>query len=79
MDLQKAVEHWSDCNRGRDKCLGEKKCVNYILIDPRTRRNRGVGPGTTGQRTLCSLLDDLNSQVKRKTEFQSEQGYFTKL
>jgi len=28
----------------------------------------GIGPGTTGQRTLCNLLDDLNDQVTSKTE-----------
>ncbi len=66
MNLQEAVARWSECDYGKVKCLGEKKCPNYIFIDPRTKGKRGVGPGTTGKRTLCYLLDDLDAQIKRK-------------
>jgi len=68
MNLLEAVARWYSCDYGQDRCLGEKNCVNYIFVDPRTWSKKGVGPGTTGQRTLCSLLDDLNDQVQGKTE-----------
>ena len=66
MKLVEAVARWSTCDK--DRCLGGKKCVNYIFVDPRRRGKKGVGPGKTGQRTLCSLLGDLDKQVMRKTE-----------
>jgi len=68
MNLLEAVARWYSCDYGQDRCLGKERCVNYIFVDPRTWSKKGVGPGTTGQRTLCSLLDDLNDQVKGKTE-----------
>ncbi len=67
MNLLEAVARWHVCEWGKDHCLGEDKCVNFIWVDPRTISKRGVGPGTTDQRTLCSLLDDLSDQVQEKT------------
>jgi hypothetical protein len=46
----------------------KQDCVNYLFVDPRPDSSKGIGPGTTGQRTLCSLLDDLNDQIMKKTE-----------
>ena len=68
MDLMEAVARWYVCDYGVDRCLGEENCPNYLFVDPRTYEKKGIGPGTTGQRTLCSLLDDLNEQIKEKTE-----------
>lgn len=66
MNMREAVARWHTCNYGKpDRCRG---CRNYMLVDPRTGGERGIGPGTTGQRTLCSLLDDLDYQVRAKTE-----------
>jgi hypothetical protein len=31
MNLQKAVENWSDCDHGRDRCLGEKSVSTTFL------------------------------------------------
>ncbi len=70
MDLMEAVARWRVCQYGQDKCLGEDKCPNYIYVDPRTWSKKGIGPGTTGQRTLCSLLDDLNKQLRDKPGFE---------
>jgi hypothetical protein len=66
MDLLFAVAKWRTCEWGdKNKCRGENKCVNYMYVDP---RNLKEGPGPSGQRTLCSLLEDLNKQVISKTE-----------
>ncbi len=67
MNLMEAVARWYVCEYGEDRCLGLKKCPNYHLVDPRKWGRKGVGPGTTGKRTLCYLLDDLNEQIKEKT------------
>ena len=65
MELMEAVARWLVCEWGEsDHCLAG--CKNYMLVDPRTFGKRGKGPGTTGKRTLCSLLDDLRDQVKKK-------------
>jgi len=63
MDFMEAAARWRVCEYGEDKCLGENKCPNYIWVDPRTWSKKGIGPSTTGQRTLCSLLDDLSEQI----------------
>ena len=68
MNLLEAAARWYTCDYGEDRCLGDKKCVNYMFVDPRKEGDRGIGPGPTGQRTLCNLLDDLNEQVISKTE-----------
>lgn len=68
MNLLEAVARWYSCDYGQDRCLAKNNCVNYIFVDPRTWGKKGVGPGTTGQRTLCNLLNDLNDQVREKTE-----------
>jgi hypothetical protein len=69
MDLMEAVARWRVCEYGEDRCLGENKCLNYIWVDPRTWNKKGIGPGTTGQRTLCNLFDDLNDQLKDRAGF----------
>ncbi len=68
MNLLEAVARWYSCDYGQVRCLGDQKCINYMFVDPRTEGERGVGPGMTGKRTLCRLLDDLNEQVIAKTE-----------
>jgi hypothetical protein len=67
MELPEAVARWLVCEYGEDRCLGSKKCKNYIFVDPRKWSKQGVGPGTTGKRTLCNLLNDLNDQIQEKT------------
>ncbi len=68
MDLQEAVRRWAECDYGTTtRCLGEKKCANYILVDPRRRGKKGLGPGPSGKRTLCGLLDDLDEQIRTRT------------
>ena len=69
MDLMEAVARWYVCEYDKDRCSGKKKCANYLLVDPRRWDKKGVGPSTTGQRTICSLLEDLNEQIKEKTQF----------
>lgn len=64
MDFMEAVARWRVCEYGEDKCLGENKCRNYIWVDPRTWDKKGIGPGPSGQRTLCYLFDDLNEQLR---------------
>ncbi len=65
MELTEAVARWLVCEWGEsDHCLDD--CKNYMLVDPRTFGKRGKGPGTTGKRTLCMLLNDLSDQVKKK-------------
>ena len=66
MDFVEAVAIWCVCEYGEDRCLGEGKCPNFIWVDPRTQSRKGVGPGTTGQRKLCSLFDDLSEQIEDK-------------
>lgn len=65
MDFMEAVARQSVCEWGdSDHCLDG--CKNYIWVDPRTTGKKGKGPGTTGQRTLCSLLNDLRDQVEER-------------
>jgi hypothetical protein len=66
VDFMEAVARWRVCEYGEDRCLGVKKCLNYIWVDPRTDKKQGIGPSTTGQRTLCSLFDNLREQIKDK-------------
>ena len=66
MNLLEAVAYWYACPYGLKNCKDD--CCNYLFVDPRPYSSRGIGPGRTGQRTLCSLLDDMNDQVKKKTE-----------
>ncbi|MFC1968437.1 hypothetical protein ACFLVX_03505 [Chloroflexota bacterium] len=66
MDFMEVVARWRVCEYGEDKCLGENKCLNYIWVDPRTESKKGIGPSKTGQRTLCSLLDDLSNQIMER-------------
>jgi hypothetical protein len=68
MDLLVAVARWRVCDYGKDKCLGQDKCPNYIWVDPRTGNRKNTGPGTTGKRTLCALFDDLKDQIAGKEE-----------
>jgi hypothetical protein len=65
MNLLEAVARWYSCDYGDPDRCGD--CVAYIYVDPRTEGEKGIGPGTTGQRTLCSLLGDLELQVMEKT------------
>ena len=69
MNLLEAVANWSGCPYGLRHCKKEyqEKCKNYLFVDPRRGSGKGVGPGTTGQRTLCNLFEDLNRQIMRKT------------
>ena len=66
MNMLEAAANWYGCPYGLKNC--KQDCDNYIFVDPRPDSSKGVGPGTTGQRTLCSLLDDLNDQIMKKTE-----------
>ena len=66
MNMLEAVANWYACPYGLKNC--RKECGNYLFVDPRPDSSKGIGPGTTGQRTLCSLLDDLNDQIMEKTE-----------
>ena len=66
MNLLEAVANWYGCPYGLKKC--KEGCENYFMVDPRTLEERGVGPGPKGQRTLCSLFNDLNQQIMEKTE-----------
>ncbi len=65
MNILEATARWYGCPYGLQKC--HHKCPNYMLVDPRTYSGKGVGPGPTGQRTLCGLLEDLSKQVMSKT------------
>ena len=65
MNILEAVANWYGCPYGLKKCLSN--CDNYLFVDPRPDWDKGVGPGTKGQRTLCKLLDDLNHQIMKKT------------
>lgn len=65
MNLLEAVARWYTCDYGEsDYC---RDCRNYHYVDPRREGERGTGPGPTGQRTLCNLLNDLDSQIMVKT------------
>ena len=65
MNMLEAVVKWHECSYADpDRC---RDCDDYMLVDPRMEEEKGVGPGPKGQRTLCSLLDDLNNQIMRKT------------
>ncbi len=67
MKLPEAVARWQVCEYGvTDTC---RKCKNYIMVDPRTPYNdKSSGPGQTGYRSLCSLLEDLDKQINEKTK-----------
>lgn len=66
MNVLEAVANWYGCPYGLKNC--RENCDNYIFVDPRPDSSKGVGPGTTGHRTLCSLFEDLNEQIMQKTE-----------
>jgi len=66
MNMLEAVANWYGCPYGLKKC--HKNCQNYLLVDPRPDWDKGVGPGPKGQRTLCKLLEDLDYQIKGKTD-----------
>ena len=65
MNVLEAVAKWYGCPYGLKRC--RKNCENYLYVDPRLEEKKGVGPGPKDQRTLCSLLDDLNNQIMGKT------------
>ena len=65
MNMLEAVANWYACPYGLRNC--REDCKNYMYVDPRIDEEKGVGPGPKGQRTLCSLFDDLNDQIMRKT------------
>jgi hypothetical protein len=65
MNILEAVANWHGCPYGLKNCRND--CENYMIIDPITESGKGIGPSTKGQRTLCSLLEDLNEQVMKKT------------
>ncbi len=68
MNMLEAVARWYGCPYGEGQnCIKGKGCQNYLFVDPRPSSSKGTGPGTTGKRTLCSLLDDLNIQIMEKT------------
>ncbi len=66
MNILEAVANWYGCPDGMKNCRDD--CDNYLIMDPRPDWDKGVGPGLKGQRTLCSLLDDLNYQIMGKTD-----------
>ena len=68
MNILEAVANWYGCPYGLQNCVKGDGCQNYIFVDPRPYSSKGKGPGTTGQRTLCNLLDDLNRQIMEKTD-----------
>mgnify|MGYP003969511565 CR=1 FL=1 len=65
MNILEAVANWYGCPYGLQKCQND--CENYFMVDPRTYEKKGIGPGPKGQRTICGLLEDLNSQIMKKT------------
>ena len=65
MNILEAAANWYGCPYGLKKCQDD--CENYFMVDPRADNEKGVGPGPKGQRTLCSLLEDLNNQIMEKT------------
>ncbi len=65
MNILEAVANWYGCPYGLQNCKND--CDNYMMVDPRTNTAKGVGPSTKGQRTLCSLLEDMDQQVISKT------------
>jgi hypothetical protein len=66
MNLLEAVANWHGCPYGLKKCHDD--CENYFMVDPRPDDNKGVGPGPKGQRTLCSLFEDIDMQIMKKTD-----------
>ncbi len=66
MNLLESVAKWYGCPYGLKKC--REDCDNYVRVDPRPDWDKGVGPGGKGYRTLCSLWDDLDRQIKTKTK-----------
>ena len=68
MDLMEAVARWHVCEYGEsDFC---RDCKNYFYIDPRTMGKREKGWGTTGQRTICSLFEDMQSEIQARPDFK---------
>ena len=66
MDIFEVVARWRVCEYGEsDFC---KECKNYFFVDPRTTEKREQGWGTTGQRTICSLLNDLENEIKLRDD-----------
>lgn len=65
MNILEAVANWYACPYGLRNC--KEGCKNYKYVDPRIDEEKGVGPGPKYQRTLCSLLDDLDHQIMEKT------------
>ena len=65
MNVLEAVANWYGCPYGLKNC--RDNCESYMLVDPRPDWDKGVGPGPKGQRTVCSLLEDLDNQIMRKT------------
>lgn len=70
MHLLEAVAKWYGCPYGLQRCR-ENECGVYMWVDPRPESSKGSGLGTTGHRTLCSLFEDLNDQIKERTEDSS--------
>jgi len=66
MNLLEAVANLYGCPYGLKKCRNE--CDNYMIIDPRIDEGKGKGPSIKGQRTLCSLLNDMDGQIMEKTK-----------
>ena len=67
MNMLEAVTYWHACPYPEKRCRIDR-CNNYIRVDPRPDWDKGIGPGGKGQRTLCGLLDDLNTQIMEKTQ-----------
>ena len=67
MNMLEAVAKWYGCPYGVVHCR-ENECGAYMYVDPRPDWDKGVGPGPKGQRTLCSLLEDLDNQIMAKTD-----------
>lgn len=65
MNILETVANWYGCPYGLKTC--RKKCQNYMMVDPRIVSKKGMGPSIKDQRTLCSLLSDLNNQIMIKT------------
>ena len=68
MNMLEAVARWYGCPYGLKNCIKGEGCQNYMLVDPRPDSSKGIGPGTTGHRTLCNLLSDLDYQIMEKTD-----------
>ena len=58
--MLEAVARWYGCPYGLKNYIKGGGCENYLLIDPFLSSAKGIERGTTGLRTLCSLLGDLD-------------------